>query len=143
MSTCEWALIVFISLRAISSRSTPQQKMTERDDVWPVVDLKKGSGKTPSHKDPNVVQQERGLVRPKRYGGMSKKDMLGSVEESWGGGERIYGMFEVEADPPSRSTSPFRGDQSVRKAKEEALVRARAGTDFTPEIKVNQKFLEV
>lgn len=54
--------------------------------------------------------------RPPVLGGRSKKDDLGSISESWGPVREedadvpdLYkGLFEVDLDPPSRSTSPFK-----------------------------------
>lgn len=48
-------------------------------------------------------------IRPPKIGGYSKNDRLRSVEESWGPrpGGKIYGLFQPEEEPPSRSTSPF------------------------------------
>ena len=80
-------------------------------------------------------------------GGRSKKDQLGSVAESWGPvPQALKGMFEIEHDPPSRSTSPFKeiedidgGDderdrshtrREVEIAMREAWQRARAGTPY-------------
>lgn len=90
-------------------------------------------------------------------GGKSKKDQLGSVNSSWGPlgeeGPKVYGMFEIERDPPSRSTSPFKDGKvaaaaalleeeaaekearrpewsEVKSAKYEAIGRARQGTTW-------------
>jgi hypothetical protein len=82
-------------------------------------------------------------LQPPALGGKSKKDQLGSVNASWGplgeAGTKIYGMFEIEQDPPSRSTSPFKEEieeevrparSEVRSAKYEAIGRARMGTSW-------------
>ncbi len=55
--------------------------------------------------------QER--KRPPKLGGRSKKELLGSVADSWApvekdDGSRPYGMFEIEEESPSRSASPTR-----------------------------------
>jgi len=80
-------------------------------------------------------------MRPPILGGRSKKDQLGSVAESWGAPasrERTYGMFQIEIDPPSRSTSPFKTaevpdiepDHEIFATKLDFLRRARAGTSY-------------
>lgn len=89
----------------------------------------------PSAKYEEAAARER--LRPPTLGGKSKKDQLGSVNESWGPideeGEKVYGMFEIERDPPSRSTSPFKEEsprskqEAVRAAKNEAYERGRQG----------------
>ena len=88
---------------------------------------------------------DRDRSRPPIFGGRSKKEQLGSVTDSWGpmegeGHDRAYGIFEIEDDPPSRSTSPFKvaskeageidKQENMRIAKEEALQRARKGTVY-------------
>ena len=93
--------------------------------------------------------QARSRLRPPPLGGLSHKDKLGSVSESWGHPtEKVYGMFEIQEDPPSRSTSPFRDEsaemfedkvdtkarnrQMVKETKEEFLEVARLGTGYEP-----------
>lgn len=94
---------------------------------------------TPGHLYEELMARDR--LKPPTLGGRSKKDQLGSVNESWGElgqeGPKIYGMFEIERDPPSRSTSPFKehvdvppARDEVREAKREALTRAREGTAY-------------
>lgn len=69
-------------------------------------------------------------------GGRSKRDLLGSVADSWGTMEEEprYGMFDIEKDPPSRSTSPFKIENpdraTLRAARADAFKRARAGTSY-------------
>jgi len=84
-------------------------------------------------------------MRPPKLGGRSKKELLGSVADSWvpivyTGVSRAYGRFEIEKDPPSRSTSPFKAILQVGDipeklndvdAKAEALQRARAARIWT------------
>lgn len=92
----------------------------------------------PSSKHEEAAARKR--LRPPTLGGKSKKDQLGSVNESWGPigeeGEKVYGMFEIERDPPSRSTSRFTEEsprpkrEEVRAAKNEAYERARVGTPY-------------
>ena len=93
----------------------------------------------PTARKDEMIARDR--MRPPPPGGKSKKDALGSVAESWGPLEtRPYGMFEIEADPPSRSTSPFRQQEQVEPrhptrnevkcAKEDALELARKGTPY-------------
>lgn len=87
------------------------------------------------------LQLNRAEMRLPVLGGRSKRDQLGSVAESWGSPHikgRMYGMFEVEADPPSRSTSPFKNStiedsepvKDILVAKLESLRLARAGTAY-------------
>lgn len=104
----------------------------------------------PTSRKEEMIARDR--MRPLPLGGKSKKDALGSVAESWGPIEsRPYGMFEIEDDPPSRSTSPFRiadpvdekaeakaqqieqstpSRYEIKSAKKEALEMARKGTPF-------------
>jgi hypothetical protein len=46
----------------------------------------------------------RELMRPPKYGGRSKRDQLGSIDESWGplpnSHERV-GLFQAPIEPPS------------------------------------------
>jgi hypothetical protein len=104
-----------VSYRAVKEPST------NLNSGWPVVDPKSGriidfaepiTRREPRHPrfDPGPAYEDslaRERLRPNRYGGVSKKDLMGSVEDSWGSKtERQYGMFEVEEDPPSRPASP-------------------------------------
>ncbi|KAI9636181.1 uncharacterized protein MKK02DRAFT_44884 [Dioszegia hungarica] len=97
----------------------------------------------PGRRFQEIEARERLL--PPALGGRSKKDQLGSVNASWGPlgeqGTKVYGMFEIEQDPPSRSTSPFKeeadeeerqrpGRHEVREARGEAMERAREGTNY-------------
>ncbi|WVR04803.1 hypothetical protein IAU60_001815 [Kwoniella sp. DSM 27419] len=97
-----------------------------------------------------ALARERMLVP--LMGGRSKKAQLGSVAESWGpwpqradsqdGGQyekgvpegqvQMKGMFELEEDPPSRSTSPFKEEMAaeIELRRAEAWVRARRGTRY-------------
>ncbi|WVQ80224.1 hypothetical protein IAT38_002329 [Cryptococcus sp. DSM 104549] len=84
-----------------------------------------------------MMAKERML--PPKLGGRSKKDLLGSINDSWGPidefadlDEERRGMFEILEDPPSRSTSPFKEveEEDLKVAKVEAWERARAGTAF-------------
>ncbi|CAD6570719.1 MAG: hypothetical protein TREMPRED_005975 [Tremellales sp. Tagirdzhanova-0007] len=95
---------------------------------------------------------DRHRSSPSILGGRSIKERLGSVTDSWGpkegeGEERNYGIFEVEDDPPSRSTSPFKvaseeisdraKQENMRVAKEEALKRARRGTVYDTAVRID------
>jgi len=51
----------------------------------------------------------RELMRPPTYGGVSKRDMLGSIAESWGpdpSDPLRVGLFQHEPEPPSPTASP-------------------------------------
>lgn len=60
---------------------------------------------------PNPAARE--AMRPPKYGGYSKRDQLGSVNDSWGAeesaddGVRRLGLFQVEPEPPSPPATPF------------------------------------
>lgn len=100
---------------------------------WPLPRFRPGPGYD--------LQLNRADMRLPVLGGRSKRDQLGSVAESWGSPHiegRMYGMFQVEADPPSRSTSPFKNSmiedsepaKDILVAKLESLRLARAGTAY-------------
>jgi hypothetical protein len=80
--------------------------------------------------------QARDRMKPPKHGGRSKAEQLGSVTDSWGAfdevdGTKPFGIFEIEPDPPSRNTSPFKTAEAdaeqINMARQEALGRARAG----------------
>jgi hypothetical protein len=80
--------------------------------------------------------QARDRMKPPKHGGRSKAEQLGSVTDSWGAfqevnGAKPLGIFEIEPDPPSRNTSPFKTAEAeaeqIDMARQEALERARAG----------------
>lgn len=60
-----------------------------------------------SRGDQEVIARE--LMRPPKYGGRSKRDQLGSIDESWGplpnSHERV-GLFQAPIEPPSPSATP-------------------------------------
>lgn len=55
----------------------------------------------------------REAMRPPKYGGYSKRDQLGSVQDSWGTEDTVddgvlrLGLFQVEPEPPSPPATPF------------------------------------
>lgn len=80
--------------------------------------------------------QARDRMKPPKHGGRTKAEQLGSVTDSWGAfhevdGTKPFGIFEIEPDPPSRNTSPFKTAEAeaeqIDVARQEALGRARAG----------------
>ncbi|KAK4683931.1 hypothetical protein P7C73_g6279, partial [Tremellales sp. Uapishka_1] len=110
-------------------------------------------GSERSHLAPGFeAMKKREAMREPVPGGRSKNAQLGSVEESWGprppGLGPVYGMFEIEKDPPSRAQSPFRTKeqvaQEIGEARENLLRLARAGTalETQPLIDIEEQSLE-
>ncbi|RXK39193.1 hypothetical protein M231_03550 [Tremella mesenterica] len=108
------------SIRPISRPSSVRMNPQERPWEW---------RRPQFHPSQSIEELEaRRRMRPPKLGGRSKREELGSAEESWLESEPITlptlpsltsigenvlnsgrkGMFQIEDDPPSRSTSPFK-----------------------------------
>lgn len=128
-----------------------------RPDAWRHKDIIPRGWQQPRYRPGHRHEEAaaRARLQPSASGGISKKDQLGSVNASWGplgeAGTKIYGMFEIEQDPPSRSTSPFKeveerpSRSEVRAAKYEAIGLARMGTtwDRRPDTMLRDREVEV
>lgn len=89
------------------SKASPKHHLSKSRRGLVSLTCAEGSGPSP-----NPAARE--AMRPPKYGGYSKRDQLGSVNDSWGaeesvddGGVRRLGLFQVEPEPPSPPASPF------------------------------------